>query len=330
MGCQGVPVEVVKPGVLLELLGAFDVADPVHWLPLQALVDEVSRFFVPAFRDLVLLDLDLTAQYLVADIFSCATLVRSFAHHALVGDDPNGEVVCCESVVLAAHDLRGHVARCAAGLTGVVRGQDAGHSEVCESQIALIVEDQVLRLDVTMDDQLRMDGLEGVHQAGYEEAGDLHRKLALASNVISQITAQEQVHDQVEVHLILERIVDVYNEIALNHRQQLQLVHNAGDALFGNNTCLGHLFHGVFFVFVLFARDAPNLTEATATNGIVLRKVRFTGQRRAVLVFRRLEIAVPHFSRFFGNLILCAALLSLWLSKSLMKYLFIFNFYEIH
>ena len=39
MGCQGVPVEVVEPGVLLELLGAFDVADPVHWLPLQALVD---------------------------------------------------------------------------------------------------------------------------------------------------------------------------------------------------------------------------------------------------------------------------------------------------
>ena len=46
-----------------------------------------------------------------------------------------------------------------------------------------------------MDDQLCVNGIESVDQAGDEEASDLHVEFASSSNVVPEITTQEQVHD---------------------------------------------------------------------------------------------------------------------------------------
>jgi len=138
---QGVPVEIVEPRVLLQLFDTLCVANPVDGLALQTTVYEVCRLLVPAVRDPVLLDLNLPAKDLVADVLACATFVGSLSHHALVRDHAHGEVVRSQTVVLSAHHFGRHVAWSAARLTGVVRRENASHAEVCQAQVALVVKD---------------------------------------------------------------------------------------------------------------------------------------------------------------------------------------------
>ena len=294
---ERVPVEVVEPGVLLELERAARVTDPVHRLPLQALVDEVRCLLVPAVRDPVLLYLHLAAQDLISDVFAGATFVGPLAHHALVGDDTDGEVVGDEAVVLPAHDLGCHVAGRSARLARVIGREYARDAEVGQAQVSLVVEDEVLWLDVAMNYQLVVHGLERVHQAGDEEAGHLHRELTLSSDVVSQVTAEEQVHDEVEIHVVLEGVVDVDDELAADHREELQLVHHARHTLLSDDSRLCHLFHCELLILVLFRLHSPDLAEAAAADGVHLREVGFAHLLGAILVLRRLKVAIAHCAR---------------------------------
>ena len=160
------------------------VADSIDRLALQALVDEVGSFFIPTSWDIVVADLNLTAEYLVSDILSSPAFIGPLAHHALIGDHAHGKVVGSKSVILAAHDLWCHVARRATRLTCIVRAEDPSNTEISQSKVAFIVEHKILRLDVPMYYQLGMDCIESMNKTCNEETGDLHRELALARNMI--------------------------------------------------------------------------------------------------------------------------------------------------
>ena len=108
---QSVPVEVREPWVLLQFFDSLSVAYTLSWTPLQALVDKIRCFFVPAIRDGILLDLNLSHKDLVTDIFSCPSLVRSLAHHALIRYHTYCKVIRHYSVVLSAHYFWRHIAR---------------------------------------------------------------------------------------------------------------------------------------------------------------------------------------------------------------------------
>ena len=55
-------------------------------------------------------------------------------------------------------------------------------------------------------------------QAGDKESCNLHAEFSLASNVVTQVSAKQQVHDQIQIHSVLERIVHIHYELALDHR----------------------------------------------------------------------------------------------------------------
>jgi len=202
--------------VIFQLICPLTVTDSVRWFSLQAPVDEVCSLLVPPFWDARPLYLRLTAKDLVSDILSSASLIWPLAHHAFVGNDSHGEVVCGQAMVLPAHDLGSHVARGAACLARVVRRQDPCHTEISQAQIAFVVKDEIFRLDVSMDNELCVHCLKCVDQAGDKEAGYLHRELAFSGDMIPQVSPQEQIHHQVKVHCVLEGEVHVHDEIALD------------------------------------------------------------------------------------------------------------------
>ncbi len=90
-------------------------------------------------------------------------------HHAFISNNTNSKIVHAHAMVLPAHDLRRHVARRAAGLLGVVGAPDPSDAEVRQPQVAMGVEDQVLRLDVTVQDASLVDVLQGDEDARDEE-----------------------------------------------------------------------------------------------------------------------------------------------------------------
>ena len=62
-----------------------------------------------------------------------------------------------------------HVSRSSTGVRRVLWFEISRYSKVCESQVSLIVEDQVLRFDVSVYDSVFVNELEGENQASHEE-----------------------------------------------------------------------------------------------------------------------------------------------------------------
>lgn len=136
--------------------------------------------------------------------------MRYSSHHALVGNDSQREIVNRDAVVLATHDLRSHVARSAAGLLGVVWIPNAGYPEISHAQVSLIVEDQVLRLDVPVEDALAVDVLKSHHYASNEELCLLLAEAPVPRDVVSEIAPRQQVHHQIQVLSVLERELHIH------------------------------------------------------------------------------------------------------------------------
>lgn len=141
------------------------VSDSVCGLPRQTLVNEVSCGDRPPFRNLKLFYLHLFCQDLVSNFFARATNIRSTSHHALVTNHTHGEVICGEAVIVATHNLGGHITGRPRSFTCVVWGKNASDSEVSQTQVAFVVKDKVLRLYVAMDYLGVMDCFKGVDKA---------------------------------------------------------------------------------------------------------------------------------------------------------------------
>ena len=62
-----------------------------------------------------------------------------------------------------------HVARRAAGVRAVLGFHEASNTEISESEVAVLLEDQVLRFEVSMDDLPVVNILQRHHDAGHEE-----------------------------------------------------------------------------------------------------------------------------------------------------------------
>lgn len=107
------------------------------------------------------LDLNLLSQNSIPDLFPWLSNIWSLPKHALVRNDAHGKVVDSDSVVLAAHDLGGHVAGSSGRVFGVVRVPDSGDAEVSEAEVSVFFKYQILRFYVSMDDSFIVDVFEG-------------------------------------------------------------------------------------------------------------------------------------------------------------------------
>jgi hypothetical protein len=113
------------------------VAQALQRFSLDQLVDEVRRFIGPAWRHLVLADLNLSFKDVVPDLLSAPTVVWSSPEHALVSNDAHCIIVNTDPMVLFAHDLRCHVARGSTRFIFVVLRPNPSNAEIGNFQITL-------------------------------------------------------------------------------------------------------------------------------------------------------------------------------------------------
>jgi len=124
------PVEIFKPWMRLELICALFVSNTVCRFALYALINEICCLFIPALWYVILFYCYLSAEDLITYVLPCLAFIGALSHHALVSDDPDSKVVSSQAMVLSAHDLWGHVARCATCLARIVWRDDACNTEI--------------------------------------------------------------------------------------------------------------------------------------------------------------------------------------------------------
>ena len=142
--------------MIFQDLWAF-LSESVSWLSLNEAVDEISCFVAPILWDFSFSDFDLLWQNVVSDLFPVLTVIWPLAEHALVGYDSHSEVVHCYTVVLTAHNLGCHVAWCSRRVLWILWIPQASDAQVGDSEIAMLVKDQILRLDVSMKNCILME-----------------------------------------------------------------------------------------------------------------------------------------------------------------------------
>jgi len=155
--------------MVFDFLAAI-VPKPVLRLSLDHLVDEVGSLDAPPNRHLLFLDLDLLRQDVVSDVLPGFAYVRAFAEHALVSHYSHSKIVHGERMVLPAHDLGGHVPWRSRCVLRVLFSPISRDSEIRDPEVSLVVDDEVLRLDVSVNDLLFVAVFETGHKTCNEEA----------------------------------------------------------------------------------------------------------------------------------------------------------------
>ena len=97
-------------------------------------------------------------------------------------------------------------------------------------------------------------------------------ELPVPANVVTEVAAGEQVHDEVEVLPVLEGVVHVDEEgVVLQLGQDAPLAHHGLHASLGQDPSLAHLLHGEhLWVLGPLVLDLPNLTEAALSNALLV------------------------------------------------------------
>ncbi len=129
---QLLPIIILKPWMTFHLVRPIK-SQSMLGLPLNRLIYEIRRLNRPAPWKIPLFNPHLFRQNLVSDLSSTSPGVRTFSHHALIGDDPQCVIVDSYSVVLTAHHFRGHIPRCSRSVLSVVRSPYPCNAKVCYS-----------------------------------------------------------------------------------------------------------------------------------------------------------------------------------------------------
>lgn len=156
--------------------------------------------------------IDLTSKNLITDLSSRFANIGPPAVHALVRDHSDCEVVRRHTVVLPAHHFRCHVSGRPRGLRSVIRTPVSRNTEICKSEVPVCFEHQVLWLDITMNDTTAVHCFESLHEACNEKSCLILSKSPLSCNMISQVSTKKQIHHQVQILTILERVMHVHYE----------------------------------------------------------------------------------------------------------------------
>ena len=166
---QIVPGEVAEPRMVLDVLRPIET-ETIQRFALDQPVDEVSSLDRPAGRDVRLPDLNLTRQDVLSDLAPVASGIRSAAKHTLETDDAHGKVVDSHAVWLATHHLRRHIAWSARCVLLVFRIPHSSNAKVGDLEVPVLIEDQIFRFYITVQNALLMQILQRDDHAGDKEA----------------------------------------------------------------------------------------------------------------------------------------------------------------
>lgn len=118
-----------------------------------------------------------------------------------------------------------------------------------------------------MDDVVEVQELQANQHAGYQEFGLCFLETTTATHVVSQVSADQQVHDEIEVLPILKGIGHVDDGWMLEFGQQFAFVEHGVDAFLPDDLSLMHFLHRVDLLGFLHAHT-PHLAETSLPDDV--------------------------------------------------------------
>ena len=132
----------------------------------------------------------------------------------LVSEHAQGPPIDGERVAFRQDNLWGKILWSTAESIGhaISRLLDFGQSEVCELQIALLIKQDILWLQVSVDDAVRVQVLQSQDDLSCIEARSILRKANLIAQMEEELAAIEEIRDEVQTLARLEGVVQLHDE----------------------------------------------------------------------------------------------------------------------
>lgn len=118
-----------------------------------------------------------------------------------------------------------------------------------------------------MDDAVAMEVVQPNDEVRNEKFGLQFSESASPANVVSQVSAVDVVHDEVEILSVLEGVVHVDEEWVADPGEQVAFVHDRVDGLLHDDLGLVHLLHREDLL-ALLGLHLPHLAEAALADGV--------------------------------------------------------------
>ncbi len=109
-------------------------------------------------------------------------------------------------MVFTAKDLRRHVARSTACILVILLFELSADAEISDTEVPLGIEHYVFRFDIAMDYLTSVKVFEGYDEISEEELGLDLRESASASDMITEVSAVDVVHDEIDVLSVLKGV----------------------------------------------------------------------------------------------------------------------------
>lgn len=122
-----------------------------------------------------------------------------------------------EGVATASKDLRRHVCHAAGDArkrAGI--GKMDGYVEIGDVSVAAGAEENVVWLQISMDNAVRVEVGEGGRKLGREEMDGFLRQATRAFKVEAKIAAEHEINDEEAIFVVLEGISEVDNVRVVN------------------------------------------------------------------------------------------------------------------
>lgn len=92
------------------------------------------------------------------------------------------------------NDFWGHVSWSAAGVFSVIGLEFPGDSQVCDSHVAPVIQDKILRLEVSVHDLVSVKILQWKDDTGDKEARFVFLELSTITDVVSHVATIAVIH----------------------------------------------------------------------------------------------------------------------------------------
>mmetsp|Transcript_58483 Transcript_58483/g.163922 ORF Transcript_58483/g.163922 Transcript_58483/m.163922 type:complete len:330 (+) Transcript_58483:68-1057(+) len=204
------PIQVLEERMRLHFLSVGrPTAQALLWVPVQQPLQEVlaDRRNVAGVGQLPLLDA-------LEELLAIAGVEGRQAREHLVGEGADRVPIDGSSVPLPVHDLgRQVLGRAAHGLRrDVVLDPFLAQPEICDLDVAIGVEEQVLRLQIAVDDAQAVQVCDGRGHLRRVEDRSALAEPACAAQVVEQLAPGAELHDHVELRRGLEGVVKRHDE----------------------------------------------------------------------------------------------------------------------
>ena len=201
--------------MLQDLVNATLMANPVSWVFLEQLDDQISEVVRMRHANLVWY-----LEWIVDDLFILSVPVPvvegKHASKHMVHDNAYSPVVGCLIVELSFELLRCEVCRCANERVGeFVTPEDPGNAEINYLEVAVRVNHQVLQFEVPVHDVTVVEFFETQEKLSHEKLGPFLTKLFLLLEDNAHLTTSNEGHDKVKSLLSRVKVLHAGQELVI-------------------------------------------------------------------------------------------------------------------